>query len=48
LVCSGEYDLGEQVLRRAIELDPNNPTMRALFDLVHNRERRPLPAVAAQ
>jgi len=34
LVCSGEYERGEQVLRRAIELDPGNPTMRALLETV--------------
>jgi len=34
LVCSGEYERGEQVLRRAIELDPSNPTMRSLLETV--------------
>lgn len=32
LVCIGDFDRGEQEVRRANELNPGNPTMRALLD----------------
>jgi Flp pilus assembly protein TadD len=32
LVCVGDYKRGEQEVRRAAELDPRNPTIRAFLD----------------
>jgi Flp pilus assembly protein TadD len=39
LVCAGEYDRGEQEVRRALELDPKNPTMQALFSALLQNKR---------
>jgi Flp pilus assembly protein TadD len=39
LVCAGDYERGEQEVRRAIELDPNNTTMEALLNALVQRKR---------
>jgi len=38
LVCAGDYERGEQEVRRAIELDRNNPTIEALLDALVQRK----------
>lgn len=32
LACTGEFERGEQEVRRALDLDPGNPTMQALLN----------------
>ena len=39
LLCNGDVERGEQELRRAVELDPNNPTVRALWEALEKLPR---------
>jgi Flp pilus assembly protein TadD len=39
LVCAGDYERGEQEVRRAMELGPNNATMEALLNALVERKR---------
>ena len=39
LVCAGDYERGEQEVRRAIKLDPNNPTAQALLNALVQHKR---------
>jgi len=34
LVCSGDYERGEREVRRALQMDPNNRTMKAFFGVL--------------
>lgn len=38
LICAGDYHRGEQAVRRALEIDPANPTIRALLDALQQRQ----------
>jgi tetratricopeptide (TPR) repeat protein len=39
LAFAGDYDRGVQEVRRALELDPNNPTMETLFRALIQKKR---------
>jgi predicted Zn-dependent protease len=41
LVCAGNYERGEQEVRRALELDPHNVTMQSLLTTLGQRTHSP-------
>ena len=48
LVCSGDLAGGEREVRRALELDPKNPTMHALFSLLLQSHHYGIEAARSQ
>jgi Flp pilus assembly protein TadD len=44
LVCAGDYARATQEVRRALELDPENSTMRERLNALLERTRAPAPA----